>query len=129
MIRLTRINGSEFSLNPDLIHRAEETPDTVLTLIDGSRYVVVQSLDELIDRIVGYRARVVAAAGSLATAEVTSTTPVDDADDDLDQAVDRADRARQERQERQERQDRRDDDATHDGLAVAGVVPLRARRA
>ena len=66
MIRLTRINGSEFSLNPDLIHRAEETPDTVLTLIDGSRYVVVRTLDELIDRIVGYRARVVAEAGRMA---------------------------------------------------------------
>ncbi len=72
MIRLTRINGSEFSLNPDLIHRAEETPDTVLTLIDGSRYVVVQKLDELIERIVEYRARVVAAAGRLAE------TPVED---------------------------------------------------
>lgn len=72
MIRLTRINGSEFSLNPDLIHRAEETPDTVLTLIDGSRYVVVQKLDELIERIVEYRARVVAAAGRMAE------TPVED---------------------------------------------------
>ena len=47
MIRLTRLNGTELALNPDLIHRAEETPDTVLTLIDGSRYVVVEPLDEL----------------------------------------------------------------------------------
>ncbi len=68
MIRLTRLNGSVFSLNPDLIHRAEETPDTVLTLIDGSRYVVVEGLDQLVDLVVGYRARVVAEAGLLAEA-------------------------------------------------------------
>jgi flagellar protein FlbD len=76
VIRLTRLNGSEFSLNPDLIHRAEETPDTVLTLIDGSRYVVVESLDDLIGRIVGYRARVVAEAGLITSGEVPG--PADD---------------------------------------------------
>lgn len=103
MIRLTRLNGSEFSLNPDLIHRAEETPDTVLTLIDGSRYVVVQSLDELIDRIVAYRARVVAAAGVFAPAPLDSSTPFPDPADHVDG----------------------DDDAPE----VAGVTRLRTRRA
>ena len=66
MIRLTRLNGSELALNPDLVHRAEETPDTVLTLIDGSRYVVREPVEEIIERIVGFRARVVAQAGLLA---------------------------------------------------------------
>lgn len=86
MIRLTRLNGSEFSLNPDLIHRAEETPDTVLTLIDGSRYVVVEPLDEIIDRVVGYRARVVATAGRLAAEDDVALracpAPADDDDDE-----------------------------------------------
>ncbi len=68
MIRLTRLNGSVFSLNPDLIHRAEETPDTVLTLIDGSRYLVVEPLEEVIGLVVDYRARVIAQAGLLGEA-------------------------------------------------------------
>lgn len=92
MIRLTRLNGSEFSLNPDLIHRAEETPDTVLTLIDGSRYVVVEPLETIIARIVGYRARVVATAGRLAAEDLETTAlhacpaPGDEEDDETERA-------------------------------------------
>lgn len=81
MIRLTRLNGTELALNPDLIHRAEETPDTVLTLIDGTRYVVVEGLEVLIDRIVAYRARVIARAGLLARDEQGLTDPGDRPDD------------------------------------------------
>lgn len=105
MIRLTRLNGSEFSLNPDLIHRAEETPDTVLTLIDGSRYVVVESLDDIIARIVGYRARVVAVAGALTASG-----------DDRPYADDRRPHAD-------------DDHADDDHADRADVVRLRSRRA
>ena len=35
MIIVTRLNGPPFALNPDLIERADATPDTVLTLVDG----------------------------------------------------------------------------------------------
>ena len=63
VIRLTRLNGSEFALNPDLVHRAEATPDTVLSLVDGTRYVVAESVDELIALVVAFRARVVREAG------------------------------------------------------------------
>ena len=35
MIIVTRLNGPPFALNPDLIERADATPDTVLTLEDG----------------------------------------------------------------------------------------------
>ena len=93
MIRLTRLNGSVFSLNPDLIHRAEETPDTVLTLIDGSRYVVVEPVEEIITRVVGYRARVVAAAGRMAATEdeivpLRALPPLGDGTDDDDEGAD-----------------------------------------
>ena len=37
MIVLTRLNGHAFALNPDLIERAESTPDTVITLVDGKK--------------------------------------------------------------------------------------------
>ena len=40
MITVTRLNGPAFALNPDLIERIETTPDTVITLVDGAKYVV-----------------------------------------------------------------------------------------
>lgn len=65
MIIVTRLNGPAFALNPDLIERAEATPDTVVTLVDGTKYVVGESLGELIELIRGYRAAVVASAAAL----------------------------------------------------------------
>ena len=37
MVTLTRLTGMPFALNPDLIERVDETPDTVITLVDGTR--------------------------------------------------------------------------------------------
>lgn len=56
MISLTRLNGERIAVNPDLLERAEETPDTVLTLTNGTKYVVHETLDELIERVQHYRA-------------------------------------------------------------------------
>lgn len=58
MIPLTRLNGTVFGLNPDAVVRADVTPDTVLTLADGSKYVVSESLAEVIDLVVEFRAEV-----------------------------------------------------------------------
>ena len=65
MLQLTRLGGPVFALNPDLIERAEATPDTVVTLVNGSKYVIRESLEELTALIRAYRADVVAAAQSL----------------------------------------------------------------
>ncbi|MEM7168409.1 MAG: flagellar FlbD family protein [Planctomycetota bacterium] len=54
MIRLTRLNGREFLVNADLIKFVEQTPDTVLTLINGDRVVVTESADEIVSRVVEY---------------------------------------------------------------------------
>ena len=62
MLQLTRLSGPVFALNPDLIERAEATPDTVVTLVNGSKYVIRESLDELIELIHAYRVGLVAAA-------------------------------------------------------------------
>jgi len=62
VIHLSRLNGQGFVLNPDLILKAESTPDTVVTLVDGTKFVVVEPLDVLSDRVVQYRAQVVATA-------------------------------------------------------------------
>ena len=62
MIIVTRLGGPTFAVNPDLIERAEASPDTVVTLVDGTKYVISESLEELIERIRAYRASVIAAA-------------------------------------------------------------------
>jgi flagellar protein FlbD len=62
VILLTRLNGQPFALNPDLLERAEATPDTVLTLVDGSKFVVSDTLPEVVRAVEEFRARVVARA-------------------------------------------------------------------
>ncbi|MEM7260803.1 MAG: flagellar FlbD family protein [Planctomycetota bacterium] len=54
MIRLTRLNGREFLLNAELIKFMEETPDTVITLVNGERFLVTESADDVVDRVVEY---------------------------------------------------------------------------
>jgi flagellar protein FlbD len=66
MILLTRLNGTQVGLNPDLLERVEHNPDTVLCLIDGTRYVVSESLDEVVARVIEFRARVLSATDQLA---------------------------------------------------------------
>lgn len=65
VILLTRLNGPVFALNPDLVERADCTPDTVITLVDGTKYLVAESLPELVALIRQYRALVVAEAQNL----------------------------------------------------------------
>jgi len=65
MILLRRLSGPLFTLNPDLIERAEATPDTVVTLIGGNKYVICESLEELVELIKDYRARIIAAAETM----------------------------------------------------------------
>jgi len=79
VIHLTRLNGQGFVLNPDLILRAETTPDTVVTLVDGTRYLVEEPIDVLAERVLRYRASVVAVARELtATGQVELSTGSDD---------------------------------------------------
>ena len=60
MIRVTRLNGERFALNPDLIERVEGHPDTVAFLVDGTKYVVKESVDEVLQEIREYRAGILA---------------------------------------------------------------------
>lgn len=66
MLQLTRLTGPVFALNPDLIERAEATPDTVVTLVNGSKYVIRETLEELTALIRDYRAGIIAASQSSA---------------------------------------------------------------
>lgn len=55
MIRLTKLNGSSFVLNCELIETVEETPDTVISTINGKKYVVLESVDEIIQKVIQYK--------------------------------------------------------------------------
>ena len=71
MVHLTRINHSPLILNSDLIEHVQSTPDTVITLTNGHNYLVLESPDEVVNRVVGFRRRIhggpvrVMAAGSI----------------------------------------------------------------
>lgn len=60
MIKITSFNGKEFYLNPDLLYRIDETPDTVLTLVDGKNLVIKENATEVVELIVNYRRRIYA---------------------------------------------------------------------
>jgi flagellar protein FlbD len=51
-------------LNPDHIICIEETPDTVITLFNGNKYIVVDRADTIISRIVTFRSRISRRAAS-----------------------------------------------------------------
>ena len=55
MIQLTRLDGSTFTLNSDMIETIEERPNTIVTLNSEKRFVVQESAQDVIDKIVAYR--------------------------------------------------------------------------
>jgi len=64
MIELTRLNGNPLVVNSDLIKYAEAAPDTVLTLVNGEKIVVLEPCAEVVNRTIAYRGRVFAAAAN-----------------------------------------------------------------
>ena len=65
MIILNRLGGQQVAVNPDLIERAEPTPDTVITMIDGHKILVSESVEELVTAVRTWRASVAAEAYDL----------------------------------------------------------------
>lgn len=57
MIELTRLNNKAFFVNCDLIEIVEETPDTVISLTNGKKMIVVDSADDIISKIIAFRYR------------------------------------------------------------------------
>lgn len=51
MIKLTRLNGTVILINENFIELAEETPDTVITMENGHRYLVQEKLDSIVAMI------------------------------------------------------------------------------
>jgi flagellar protein FlbD len=55
MIRLTRINHVPLVLNADLIEHIEITPDTVIAMTSGQKFMVLESADVVIERVIEFR--------------------------------------------------------------------------
>ncbi|WP_263121169.1 flagellar FlbD family protein [Cellulomonas fimi] len=91
MIVVTRLNGAQFGVNPDLLQRVDSAPDTILTLIDGTKYIVRESMAEVIARVNEHRAHLLARAQEIQAdptpavelvrdAPETGSDPADDED-------------------------------------------------
>lgn len=55
MIEVTRLNQSILLINPDLIATVEATPDTVITLTTGEKYIVREAPQELVERFITFK--------------------------------------------------------------------------
>ncbi|WP_026881256.1 flagellar FlbD family protein [Clostridium akagii] len=58
MIRLTGLNHKEVVINASIIEKIEEVPETVITLLNGNKYLVEESIDEVIDKIIEFKKRI-----------------------------------------------------------------------
>ena len=55
MIKLTRLDGAAFVLNAEMIRYVESKPDTFITLTSGDRIIVLEDVDEVMDRVMQYQ--------------------------------------------------------------------------
>lgn len=62
MIGLTRLNGRPIVVNAELIETVEATPDTVVALTSGKKFVVLESPGEVTERVLRYRQKAASAA-------------------------------------------------------------------
>jgi flagellar protein FlbD len=67
VIMLTRLDGTRFAINDEQIERIEETGTTVIRVVNGNRYPVQESLEEVVERIADFRAAVLSRADRLGT--------------------------------------------------------------
>ena len=71
MIKLHRLNGEEFILNPNHIELIEERPDTVITLTNDRKYVVKERAEEVIDLVIEFHGCINVNVKKMAIREIT----------------------------------------------------------
>ena len=59
MIKVTRLNGIEYYVNPHQIECIEINPDTTLVMLSGKHHIVREEADDVLGRIEAYRKRLV----------------------------------------------------------------------
>ena len=60
MIEITKMNGSKITVNADLIETVEETPDTLIALTSGKKYIVQESRKEIRALVIDYKRQIFA---------------------------------------------------------------------
>ncbi|RHQ73165.1 flagellar protein FlbD [Clostridium sp. AF23-8] len=60
MIEVTRLKGKKMTINAELIETVEETPDTVITLTNGKKFVVSESAEEVTSLVIDYKRKIFA---------------------------------------------------------------------
>jgi flagellar protein FlbD len=58
MIKLTGLNKKEFILNAEIIEKIEVVPETLITLVNGKKYLVLESTDQVIEEIIKYKKKI-----------------------------------------------------------------------
>jgi len=58
MIDVTGMNHEKFILNADHIEKIEEVPETIITLTNGRKYIVLESVDEVRGSVIKYKNRI-----------------------------------------------------------------------
>jgi len=58
MITVTKINDRDIVVNCDLIEIIETTPDTTLTMTTGRKIIVLDTVDEVLNKVVAYKGRI-----------------------------------------------------------------------
>ena len=80
MIAVTCRNGEHFFVDPLSIERVETDPDTVIILVDGTKYVVKETVDELLGEIREFRASILATSYEMDRGEYRPASLADDAE-------------------------------------------------
>lgn len=59
MIDLTAMNNRAFILNADHIEKIEEVPETLITLVNGKKYIVLEGVEEVVEKVIKYKNKIV----------------------------------------------------------------------
>ena len=58
MIKVTRLDGKEYLINPHQIECIEIRPDTTLMMLSGKHHIVREEVDVILERIEAYHRRI-----------------------------------------------------------------------
>lgn len=58
MIEVTALNNKAFILNADHIEKVEEMPETIITLTNGKKYIVLESIEDVKSKVIEYKNKI-----------------------------------------------------------------------
>ena len=58
MVYLTTIGNKQFVLNSEHIEKLEEVPETLITLTNGKKYLVLETPEEVIEKVILFKKKI-----------------------------------------------------------------------